>query len=63
MNLSDKESVTNKYYIPRYYQVFVKMLPTIAWWSKILPLPHSKPEDSFSQCNIPQTNYHAELFL
>ena len=28
-NLSDKESITNKYYMPRYYQVFLKMLPTM----------------------------------
>ena len=29
-NLGDKESITNKYYMPRCYQVFVKRLPTIA---------------------------------
>ena len=29
-NLKDKESITNKYYMPRYYQVFLKMLPNIA---------------------------------
>ena len=28
-----------------------------------MPLPHSKPEDSFLQRDIPQTNYHAELFF
>ena len=62
-NLSDKESITNKCYIPRYYQVFLKMLPTIALRSKILPLPDSKSEDSFLQRDIPQTNCHAELFF
>ena len=49
--------------MPRYYQVFLKMLPTIALWSKILPLPESKPEDRFFQCDIPQTNWHAELLF
>ena len=63
VNLSDKESITNKYHMPRYYQFFLKMLPTIALWSKILPLPDSKPEGSFFQCDIPQTNCHAELFF
>ena len=62
-NLSDKESITNKYYMPRYYQVFLKMLPIIALWSRILPLPDSKPEESFLQCDIPQINCHAELFF
>ena len=28
-----------------------------------MPLPDSKPEDSFLQCDIPQTNCHAELFF
>ena len=36
-NLSDKESIRNKYYMPHYCQVYVKILPTIALWSKILP--------------------------
>ena len=49
--------------MPRYYQVFLKMLPTIALWNKILPLPDSKSEDSFLQCDIPQTNCHTELFF
>ena len=49
--------------MPRYYQVFLKILPTIALWSKILPLPDSKSEDSFLQCDIPQTNCHTELFF
>ena len=62
-NLSDKEIITNKYYMPRYYQVFLKMLPIIALWSRILPLPDSKPEESFLQCDIPQINCHAELFF
>ena len=42
----------NKYYMPRYFQVFFKMLPAIALWSKILLLPDSKPEDSFLQCDV-----------
>ena len=45
-----------------YYQVFLNMLPTIALWSKILSLLDSKPEKSFLQGDIPQTNCHAELF-
>ena len=49
--------------MPRYYQVFLKMLPTIVLWSKILSLPDSKPHDSFLQCDIPQPNCHAELFF
>ena len=28
-NLGDKECIANKYYMPRYYQVFIKTLPTI----------------------------------
>ena len=39
------------------------MLPTIAFWSTILRLPDSKPEDSFLQCDIPQINCHAELLF
>ena len=39
------------------------MLPTIALCSKILPLPDSKPQNSFLQCDIPQTNCHAEPFF
>ena len=53
----------NKYYMPRYFQVFFKMLPAIALWSKILLLPDSKPEDSFLQCDVPQTNCNAKLFF
>ena len=49
--------------MPRYYQVSLKMLPTIALCSKILPLPDSKPQNSFLQCDIPQTNCHAEPFF
>ena len=62
-NLSEKEIITNKYSMPRYYQVFLEMLPIIALWSRILPLPDSKPEESFLQCDILQTNCHAELFF
>ena len=43
--------------MPRYYQVCLKMLPTIVLWSKILSLPDSKLDDS------PQTNCHTELFF
>ena len=46
-NLSEKESVTNKYYMPHPYQVFLTVLFKIALWSKILALSDSKPEDSF----------------
>ena len=49
--------------MPCYYQVFANILPKIALWSNVLLLPHSKPEDSFLQCDIPQTNCHAELFF
>ena len=28
-----------------------------------MPLPDSKSEDSFLQCDIPQTNCHTELFF
>ena len=60
-NLSEKESVTNKYYMPHPYQVFLKVLFKIALWSKILTLSDSKPEDSFLQYNIVQSTCHAEL--
>ena len=60
-NLSDKESITNKFYMPRNHQVFLKMLLTITLWSKILSLPDSK-HDSFLR-DIPQTNCHVELFF
>ena len=62
-SLSDKESITNKYYMSRHYQVFLKMLSIIALWNKILPLPDSKPENSFLQCDISSTYCHAELFF
>ena len=41
-NLSDEESITNEYCMPRY--IFPKMLPIIALQSKIWPLPDSKPD-------------------
>ena len=62
-NLSDIKSITNKYYMPRYYKIFLKMLPIIALWSKIFSRPDSKPDDSYLQCDIQQTDCQAELFF
>ena len=51
------------YFQSKYRKIFGHFSRSAALWSKILLLPHSKPEDSFLKCDIPQSNCNAELFF